>query len=987
MTICCNLEHKYPKDIELNAAIQLKNYIQTKWKFSEDMETNKQIIFDEEEIIVISKEDKDYIRTNILDAVIYSVNTENGKVLKQLNPCVKKIIKYDMNLILDTFVSKITQCFSSGNQKEIYAGIIILHQISKIFQYDNDKSEIYNDKVLTKVNDYLISFIEQCNDINNLIQAQFMYKILKIFNKNVQGEISKIIMNENVYEKWSTFIVKVIQTPLTLNFYMIKDSIFWKLKQICYATITRLYSKISLDAIKSKDKVSSFFITFTKKYALIYLKVISQIYSNKEDILYVNDYCLKCIYNFFSTLIKKKEYADEVCGLFMMNNSLKEKLITDAVLPEEEVMLFKTDIKSYISKQGEIFFPFFSKRYEVYKLLDAILSYHSDKETKPKYYDHFIQYLSSALSANNEDKAKENLCFVQNQNFTMESIKFNLIKESIMYLIGMCSETILEHSQDLMENIIEKGIIQELESPIGIMREKACWFLIQVKSMSFKNDKLIPGITTKICFMLENDPCLNVKIKSAAAASALLSQPSAIALFRGHIKGLLSIFIKLLEETETEEIVSSLQIVIKEFKDETEEFIVQLNEYLIKNFNKLKVKEVDDDQATENFSMINSLIYTFEDIVHYFVNSEKIYPQIEKHIEIILDYCINDEAYDKIEEGLEILHEIVSSETALKLSKRMWNYFIPLIYSVIGNENDIADFRAHFPSQIYEGFGYDFIDNISKTICVFIAKDPETFIAGGDTKGNKFFTLTIKLVESIVEISEGKKMFYNTIFAFKLIAIIFDVFRNKVDSIHGEILKFITVKLSTDNQVYRRHLRFLLSSCFIYNAAISIKYYESTGELAKVIKFWFEGLDELKSQRDVKYNLMGLCCMISLEPAQQNALVIQNMKNIIDKIIGIVVREYEKKISDNNTKNSEEEEENDDYLVEEEDDEDIEESVKLTEIDKQNEILFVRDTLSHIASKNIEYYKNITAMIGNRIEQLKEIFKKEEEFQQISNIK
>ena len=78
------------------------------------------------------------------------------------------------------------------------------------------------------------------------------------------------------------------------------------------------------------------------------------------------------------------------------------------------------------------------------------------------------------------------------------------------------------------------------------------------------------------------------------------------------------------------------------------------------------------------------------------------------------------------------------------------------------------------------------------------------------------------------------------------------------------------------------------------------------------------------------------------------------MKNIIDKIIGIIVREYEKKISDNNTKNSEEEEENDDYLVEEEDDEDIEESVKLTEIDKQNEILFVRDTLSHIASKNIE---------------------------------
>ena len=102
MKITCNLEQKYSKEIELNAAIQLKNYINSNWKFTNDHNHNQQLIIEDDDIIiVISNEDKEYIKNNIVDSLIYFVTKENVKVLKQLNQCIKK--GEDVALTYSTF--------------------------------------------------------------------------------------------------------------------------------------------------------------------------------------------------------------------------------------------------------------------------------------------------------------------------------------------------------------------------------------------------------------------------------------------------------------------------------------------------------------------------------------------------------------------------------------------------------------------------------------------------------------------------------------------------------------------------------------------------------------------------------------------------------------------------------------------------------------------------------------------------------------------
>ena len=150
LTIACNSENKFSNDVSLNASIQLKNYINSYWKYGDDPKYNESLTFDKEQIIVISNEDKNYIRQNILEGVIYIVGKENVKILKQFNQCVKKILKSDYkNIWSNAFVDCIIKCFNSQNQKIIYAGIMLLYQLSKIYQFE-DKQKEYNE-VLIKI--------------------------------------------------------------------------------------------------------------------------------------------------------------------------------------------------------------------------------------------------------------------------------------------------------------------------------------------------------------------------------------------------------------------------------------------------------------------------------------------------------------------------------------------------------------------------------------------------------------------------------------------------------------------------------------------------------------------------------------------------------------------------------------------------------------------------------------------------------------------
>ena len=144
---------------------------------------------------------------------------------------------------------------------------------------------------------------------------------------------------------------------------------------------------------------------------------------------------------------------------------------------------------------------------------------------------------------------------------------------------------------------------------------------------------------------MQNDPVLQVRFESAMALSSILKQKYVKDLLKGNILPLLKIYIKLMEETDLEEIMNSLQEVVQIFTEESKTYIVHLSEYLNKYFNNLVNNISNNEEEEQNeiskYSLINNIINTFCNFIHYFVNDEEIYPKIESYIDNLIHFCIN----------------------------------------------------------------------------------------------------------------------------------------------------------------------------------------------------------------------------------------------------------------------------------------------------------------------------------------------------------
>ena len=163
--------------------------------------------------------------------------------------------------------------------------------------------------------------------------------------------------------------------------------------------------------------------------------------------------------------------------------------------------------------------------------------------------------------------------------------------------------------------------------------------------------------------------------------------------------------------------------------------------------------------------------------------------------------------------------------------------------------------------------------------------------------------------------------------------------------------------------------------------------------------FWFFEIDKIKNYKQIKYNLFGICSLMSLDKNIQDKLVVENIKLFVEKILKLIDKIVEKiqKEEKNKNKIKTNEEENEDDLDEDElfkkfvegkeinDDEDEdweedeeEEDYILTEIDNQSPILIVKNTFDIINQKFPELFKSILNILGNNSNKLNDIFIKEE---------
>ena len=1008
LNISCNFNNIYSSEVSLNAAIQLKNYIKSYWK-----NDAKEIKINNEDTIIINQEDKSYIRNKLLEAIIYIIEIENKTILKQYNQCIQTILKYDFKKNLTEnkdFINKIIACLSSKNLKQIYAGIILFGQLSKIFEFDNEESQkLYNDELI-KVNNYLLLSLYECKNINEITQANFAYKIIKIFFRGFQGAVPELFIQENIFEKWINFIVNIIKTPIDENNINKgenqRKNIFYKLKRVCYQTVTRIIQKYS--RYLSKKEQTPFEKMINDKYIKVFFDLYKTIFINQfNNKIFIDDYGKTCIYNFFSTLMDNKEFNHNIIELFIKdeNNILLNNIINDCVLTYQDLELWHNDPKKYLAEKMEIMNDFLTKRYNSCKLFISLWKYKDKQSGKYIYYQTLYDFLCKVLinETNNINIEKQNLLNNLNNKpyyLIYNQINFCLRKESILYIIKSNFYYVLKFSRNTFEDFVEKIIYPEFGSSCAFLREQACNFIKEFRGYEYTNKILIENITKGLSYLMQNDPVLQVRFESAMALSSILKQKYVKDLLKGNILPLLKIYIKLMEETDLEEIMNSLQEVVQIFTEESKTYIVHLSEYLNKYFNNLVNNISNNEEEEQNeiskYSLINNIINTFCNFIHYFVNDEEIYPKIESYIDNLIHFCINIYPDDKLEDGIGLMKEILTN--CKKLPNHILKFFIPII-NIITEEKD---------SDLY---GNENISSITQIICYYISKDFDDILMKPADKEGKYQYLfyVIKFLKFLITQcdKEDNDDFYEYTYIFNLCNVLFDRYKNKIENIFIEILELIIAKYkNTKNKNLLNYIGLLLSTCFIYFPENCLIYFQKKCCLKDIFMFWFFQIDKIKNFKHFKYNLFAICSLITLNKNQQDKLILDNINLLVDKIMFLIekINERIQKEEKIEKKEKNEEEENEDELdgddlfkklivegkdiSDDEDDEDWEEDededeFPETEADKQDPILIVKNSLEIINKSFPELFDNIVKLLGNNVNKLKDIFSKREE--QIKN--
>ena len=1008
LNISCNFNNIYSSEVSLNAAIQLKNYVKSYWK-----NDAKEIKINNEDTIIINQEDKSYIRNKLLEAIIYIIEIENKTILKQYNQCIQTILKYDFKKNLTEnkdFINKIIACLSSKNLKQIYAGIILFGQLSKIFEFDNEESQkLYNDELI-KVNNYLLLSLYECKNINEITQANFAYKIIKIFFRGFQGAVPELFIQENIFEKWINFIVNIIKTPIDENNINKgenqRKNIFYKLKRVCYQTVTRIIQKYS--RYLSKKEQTPFEKMINDKYIKVFFDLYKTIFINQfNNKIFIDDYGKTCIYNFFSTLMDNKEFNHNIIELFIKdeNNILLNNIKNDCVLTYQDLELWHNDPKKYLAEKMEIMNDFLTKRYNSCKLFISLWKYKDKQSGKYIYYQTLYDFLCKVLinETNNINIEKQNLFNNLNNKpyyLIYNQINFCLRKESILYIIKSNFYYVLKFSRNTFEDFVEKIIYPEFGSSCAFLREQACNFIKEFRGYEYTNKILIENITKGLSYLMQNDPVLQVRFESAMALSSILKQKYVKDLLKGNILPLLKIYIKLMEETDLEEIMNSLQEVVQIFTEESKTYIVHLSEYLNKYFNNLVNNISNNEEEEQNeiskYSLINNIINTFCNFIHYFVNDEEIYPKIESYIDNLIHFCINIYPDDKLEDGIGLMKEILTN--CKKLPNHILKFFIPII-NIIIEEKD---------SDLY---GNENISNITQIICYYISKDFDDILMKPADKEGKYQYLfyVIKFLKFLITQcdKEDNDDFYEYTYIFNLCNVLFDRYKNKIENIFIEILELIISKYKiTKNKNLLNYIGLLLSTCFIYFPENCLIYFQKKSCLKDIFMFWFFQIDKIKNFKHFKYNLFAICSLITLNKNQQDKLILDNINLLVDKIMFLIekINERIQKEEKIEKKEKNEEEENEDELdgddlfkklivegkdiSDDEDDEDWEEDededeFPETEADKQDPILIVKNSLEIINKSFPELFDNIVKLLGNNVNKLKDIFSKREE--QIKN--
>jgi len=822
------------------AVIYLKNLVFKSWETKEEDLPTLNATTDADEEFCIHEQDKEFMRNNIVEAVVHSPEV----VRSQLGVTVLHIVKHDFPLKWPNLVKNCAVYLTNPDTSLWHGALICLHQLTKNFEYKKqaERKPLLESmaEVLPALHERMKLLMSPQSDDNMLLQK----RILKIFYAVCQFHFPKEIISNEFLMQWMEVFRQILTRSAQPEGYVLPDSIEdrlelpgWKLYKWSLHILNRLFERYGCPSTCSpehKNFATWYIKTFTQGIIEVLLTIMNK-YASGE---FVSPRVMHQIFNYIE------------CGLGQsivwkhihphMEDVLQKVMFPHFQHTQQDQETWETDPVEFIRSRADIYEDLVSPSTAATALLQTVVR-------KRK------QMLDRVMT------------FVYNQlNSPAPSPQ---VKSGAFHVIGCLASVLTKKDiyKDKLEAILLQYVFPEFQSEFPFLRSKAYWVLQHVTEITWTNNNPSPPqpqhLNTKVprnlfdavqmCLnALLNDGEMPVEVDAAMCISYFIAtqdehmEELLVPMLPAVVRKLVS----LIKQTESEDLTNVIAKLVQSYSTHLEPIAVDITTELALTFQQVvSTEEGADEKAITAMSIlgtVETLLSAMEDDPATIAKLEPIVLQLVAHI-------LNKNMLEFYEEALSLIYNMTSSH----ISADMWKCY-ELLHHVFSTD------------------GFDYFMEMLPVLHNYVTVDTPAFLAV-DTR----LTALCQMCQKILTNGEDED---GECHAAKLLEVVI-LQCNPSDQVLNDISSLVLTRhMDKTRPIETAELRTMLLQVIIaglytntgvmYNV-FSANLPGSTDTVAQyVLHHLLEDIDCFLGLHDRKLAVLGICTLMQLGPERVPAL-------------------------------------------------------------------------------------------------------------------
>lgn len=146
------------------------------------------------------------------------------------------------------------------------------------------------------------------------------------------------------------------------------------------------------------------------------------------------------------------------------------------------------------------------------------------------------------------------------------------------------------------------------------------------------------------------------------------------ALLKPALKDILQIYLKLMTEIDSEELVGALEEIVSHFKDDIGPFALELTEQLVGAYKRLSQVNNDDDDGESALAAVGC-VTAIRRILDSIQGNKELISRVEELVYPMMLYSLTPDGMDSIEDALDCIALLLYHGSVNGVSRNMWKIF------------------------------------------------------------------------------------------------------------------------------------------------------------------------------------------------------------------------------------------------------------------------------------------------------------------------